>query len=117
MGKRLNETEQERLLEKLSAVLDQARRDGRLMTYLEVADALAVPGPHRIHKTTRLLETLLKQDIDDGRPIRAALAVSRARRGRPAPGFFDRARRLGLPVGDDEPAFHDQLINDLLGDR
>jgi hypothetical protein len=113
VSKRLDPVEQERLIERLAVLLDQARRDRRLLTYLEVADALAVPGPHRIHKTTRLLEMLLKQDVEAGRPIRAALAVSRAGRGRPAPGFFDRARRLGLPVGTDEALFHARLVAEL----
>lgn len=116
MSKRLTPAETERLLDRLAVVLDRARREKRLITYLEVADALDVPGPHRIHKTTSLLETLLKRDAEAGRPLRAALAVSRARSGRPAPGFFDCARRLGLSVGADEDEFHDRLLAQLHDD-
>ena len=115
MSKDLEPAEQERLLGHLEVILDQARRERRRLTYLEVADELAVAGPHRIHKTTGLLEILLKRDAESRRPLRAALAVSRARGGRPAPGFFDRARRLGLPVGGDEAAFHDRLLAELYG--
>ncbi len=100
-------------LERLAEVLEQARRRERTLTYLEVADALAMPGPQRIHKTTRLLETLLKRDAEAGHALRSALAVSRGRNGRPAPGFFDRAERLGLFDGRDPEAFHDRLLAEL----
>lgn len=103
-------------LDALAAVLERARVQRRTLTYLEVADALAMPGPKRIHKTTRLIERLLKRDFEAGRPIRAALAVSRARGGLPAEGFFDRARRLGLFAGGDHRAFHEALLRDLFDD-
>ncbi len=107
--------EREELLERLGALLDQARVQRRTMTYLEVADALAIEPPHRIHKTTRLVEILLKRDSEAGRPIRAALVVSRARPGRPAPGFFDRAFRLGLHDGTDPDSYHESLLVELFG--
>lgn len=105
--------EREALLARLEGVLEQARVQRRTMTYLEVADALAIEAPQRIHKTTRLVEILLKRDSEAGRPIRSALVVSRARAGRPAPGFFDRAVRLGLFDGKDPDGFHDRLLADL----
>ncbi len=108
-------SEREALLARLGALLDQARVQRRTMTYLEVADALAIDPPHRIHKTTRLVEVLLKRDHQANRPIRAALVVSRVRDGRPAQGFFDRAERLGLHDGTDPGAFHDRLLADLFG--
>ena len=108
--------EREEVLERLGALLDQARVQRRTMTYLEVADALAIEPPHRIHKTTRLIEILLNEDARAGRPIRSALAVSRIRNGRPAPGFFDRARRLGLFDGNDPEGFHDRLLGELFAD-
>lgn len=83
------------------------------MTYLQAADALDVAPPHRIHKTTRLVEMLLKADVEAERPPLAALVVSKARGGLPAPGFFDRARRLGLFAGDDPARFHDRLLRRL----
>lgn len=113
MAVNLTAEERDRYLRSLAALLDRARVQQRTMTYLEVADALAMPGPRRIHKTARLVELLLKLDADAGRPIRAALVTSRSRPGRPAEGFFDRARRLGLYDGSDPEAFHDRLLEGL----
>lgn len=113
MAARPNAADPEPDVDALAAVLDQARVQRRTMTYLEVADALAMPGPKRIHKTTRLIERLLKRDFEAGHPIRAALVVSRTRPGLPAEGFFDRARRLGLFAGGDVKAFHEALLREL----
>ncbi len=113
MAKRLDEGTRTELLTRLEALLEQLRGQRRTMTYLEVADHLAVPGPHRIHKTTRLLELLLKRDVAAGRVPRSALVVSRAGRGRPAAGFFDRARRLGIFDGQGAAEFHDELLRQL----
>jgi hypothetical protein len=113
MAKSLTGDEREQALQRMAGVLDQARRLRRTLTYLQLADALAIEGPQRIHKTTRLLEILLKRDAEAGQPLRAALAVSRTGGGRPAPGFFDRARRLGLFDGADPDAFHDRLLKQL----
>ncbi len=94
----------------LRAVLENARLRHRTLTYREVADALRVGAPHRIHRVTRLVERLLEVDAAAGRPPLAALVVSRVRRGRPAPGFFEHARRIGLHCGDDPHTFHDTLL-------
>lgn len=110
-------SERDRDLERLGALLDRARVQRQTLTYLEVADALDMPGPRRIHKTTRLLEILLKRDAEAGRPLRAALATSRVNRGLPARGFFDRAQRLGLFDGGDPAAFHARLLDELFADR
>lgn len=83
------------------------------MTYLQAADAIGVPPPHRIHKLARLVEILLKRDIDAKRAPLAALVVSRARSGLPAPGFFDRAARLGIFDGEDAAGFHAELLESL----
>ncbi len=100
-------------LERLRAVLERCRRERRTLTYLQVADALDVKPPHRIHTTARLIEMLLKADVDAGRAPLAALAVSRARGGLPAPGFFHRARRLGIYSGDNPAEFHQRLLSRL----
>jgi hypothetical protein len=113
MARSLDAETRERLLERLAALLDQARVQRRTLTYLEVADALAMPPPRRIHNTARLVEILLKRDAEAGHPPRAALVTSRARPGRPADGFFDRARRLGLFDGKDADRFHDALLAEL----
>lgn len=117
MAGNLTGEERDLYLERLAALLDRARVQRRTLTYLEVADALAIPAPKRIHKTARLLELLLKRDAEAGRPIRTALVTSRARPGLPAEGFFDRARRLGLYTGGDQAAFHAALLDELFSDR
>lgn len=97
-------------LARLRAVLEQARRERRTVTYLQAADAVGVEPPQRIHKLSRLVEILLKQDVDAGKTPLAALVVSRVRGGLPAPGFFDRATRLGIFNGDDPARFHADLL-------
>jgi hypothetical protein len=42
----------------------------------------------------------MEEDAEAGRPFIAALVLSKARRGLPAVGFFDCARRLGRFTGD-----------------
>jgi len=109
--------ERDRCLERLAELLDQARAQRRTLSYLEVADALAIAAPKRIQKTARLLELLLERDAAAGRPLRSALVTSRTRPGLPAAGFFDQARRLGLYAGGDAAAFHARLLEDLFFDN
>jgi len=97
-------------LRRLRAVLEQARRERTTITYLQAADAVGIEPPKRIHKLARLVEILLKQDLDAGRTPLAALVVSRVRGGLPAPGFFDRAARLGIFDGSDPAGFHSELL-------
>jgi len=106
----------EHRLGRLAGLLDEARRQRRTLTYLEAADALQLPGPARIHQLTRLLEALLERDAAAGRPLRSALVTSRATPGRPAAGFFEHARRLGLHDGRDGPGFHERLLEELFLD-
>ncbi|MFP4335712.1 MAG: hypothetical protein ACOC0Q_00485 [Wenzhouxiangella sp.] len=110
MTRRLSDSEQTQLLARMRSVLDDHARRGQTLTYLELADAVAMPGPQRIHRATRLLERLMKEDAETGRPLRSALVVSRVGNGLPAAGFFDRARRLGLFDGEDPSAFHRQQL-------
>ena len=117
MPESLSPDEYESYLEQLAELLARARRQQRTLTYLEVADALGMPGPGRIHKTTRLLETLLARDAQAGRPLRAALVVSRTGSGRPARGFFERAQQLGLHDGHDPEGFHARLLAQLFAER
>lgn len=107
----------EQQLDRLSGILESARRERTTLTYLQAADAMALEPPHRIHKITRLLELLLNRDARAGRPLLAALVVSRVRGGSPGPGFFDRARRLGLFDGTEPERFHHQLLEDLFSNR
>lgn len=107
------ELERDDALRHLRAVLERARRERRTMTYLQAADAIGVPPPHRIHKLARLVEILLKQDVFADRTPLAALVVSRTRSGLPAPGFFDRAARLGIFDGEKPAEFHAELLESL----
>lgn len=80
------------------------------ITYRELARALGLTGPDSIHQVTEALEQLMAEDAAATRPFIAAIAISQARGGLPAPGFFDCARRLGR-IADDEAgpkawAFH-----------
>jgi hypothetical protein len=43
----------------------------------------------------------MAEDAATARPFIAAIAISKARGGLPAPRFFDRARRLGRFAGDE----------------
>ncbi|WP_203594774.1 hypothetical protein [Wenzhouxiangella limi] len=113
MATRLTQSEREKYLASIGAVLDQQARRQQTLTYLELADAVAMPGPQRIHRVTRLLEILMQRDATAGRPIRSALAVSRVGQGLPAAGFFDRAARLGLFDGKDPAGFHRRQLEAL----
>jgi len=70
------------------------------IAYQELAKALQISSPHSIHQVTEALERLMEEDAATDRPFIAALAISKARDGLPAPGFFDCARRLGRFAGD-----------------
>jgi hypothetical protein len=80
------------------------------ITYRELANALQISPPHSIHQVTEALERLMEEDAAAERPFIAALVISKARGGLPAPGFFDCARRLGRfagePDGEDARTFH-----------
>jgi len=86
----------------------------RLITYAELADAAHIPGPHRIHKLTIWLETLLETDHTNGHQLRAARVISRNRGGIPAPGFFMKCSALGIydgpPEGPKAITFHLNLL-------
>lgn len=102
---------------KLSTELNRLHDDGSLVTYLELADRLAIPSPQRIHRLTQWLETSMAEDARANRTPRAALVVSRTQPGRPAPGFFDKAKDLGLMQDESPEAFHDQLLQALAIER
>ena len=88
----------------LRAHLERLAARGQTATYQEVAQALGLRPPHTIHRLTLALEELLAADAAAGRPLLAAVVVSRSRGGLPAPGFFARLRALGLYAGADAGA-------------
>lgn len=85
-----------------------------LITYAELADAAAIPAPHRINKLSVWLEATMESDHAHSMPLRAAWVISRARGGLPAPGFFIKCNELGLydgtPDGAMATAFHLNLL-------
>ncbi|MGB1613763.1 MAG: hypothetical protein ACPHCX_03245 [Candidatus Puniceispirillaceae bacterium] len=66
------------------------------ITYNALAATANMTGPHKIHRLTSWLEQLMAEDHHNDRPLRAAVVISKARGGLPAPGFFDKAKELGL---------------------
>lgn len=85
----------------LRPVLEDRARAGATILYAHLAHAAGVPSPHSIHKTGEALEVLMEKDAAHGRPLLAAVAISKARDGVPAPGFFQKASELGLYFGPD----------------
>jgi hypothetical protein len=74
------------------------------VTYQALARALELSPPNTIHQLTLALEYLIAEDAAAGRPLIAALVISKGRGGLPAPGFFDCARRAGCFDGETEGA-------------
>jgi len=88
------------------------------ITYLEAAKGLLLSPPNTIHQVTQALEQIMAEDAATDRPFIAAMVISKARRGLPAPGFFDCAARLGRFAGDatgpDARVFHAAEFNAVL---
>lgn len=70
------------------------------ITYQALAQALELSPPNTIHQLTVALEHLIEEDAIAGSPLIAALVISKARSGLPAPGFFECAKRVGRFHGD-----------------
>ena len=70
------------------------------ITYQEAAKGLLLAPPNTIHQVTEALEQIMADDAAADRPFIAAMVISKARGGLPAPGFFDCATRLGRFAGD-----------------
>jgi len=91
------------------ALIDQART-GKSTTYKELAARLGLEPPQTIHRVGEALETLMEDDVATGRPMLAALCVSKMRSGIPGRGFFLKAQVLGVfsgdPTGPEARAFH-----------
>ena len=97
-----------------SMALNSAIASRHLISYAELANTAQIPSPHRIHKLTMWLETLIDNDHQSRKPLRAAWVVSRQREQIPAPGFFLKCHEIGLyegPVdGAQAKAFHRTLL-------
>ena len=97
-----------------SIALDSAIASRHLISYAELTNIAQIPPPHRIHKLTMWLETLIADEHQSARPLRAAWVVSRRRRQIPAPGFFIKCKEIGLydgpATGAKAEAFHHKLL-------
>ena len=100
---------------RVRAFLENVAKRQIPITYHELTKALQILPPHSIQRLTEALERLMEEDAAADRPFIAALAISKARGGLPAPGFFDTARRLGRfagdPDGQDAWSFHAAELN------
>lgn len=100
--------------QRLQTALAELATERRTATYKALAERVRVPPPHTIHKLALALEDLVREDAAAGRPLRAALAVSRGPAGLPGRGFFLLAAELGLYEGpEDGPlarAFHEAQL-------
>lgn len=80
------------------------------ITYQALAKILDLTPPNTIQQLSLALEYLIQEDASAGRPLIAALVISKAREGLPALGFFDCAQRVGRFDGDtsgpEVAAFH-----------
>ncbi|GKW50354.1 hypothetical protein [Halomonas sp. NCCP-2165] len=81
------------------------------LTYQQAAEALGLVPPRTIQRVALALEALMREDVAAGRPLIAALVVSR-RGALPAQGFFDLAVALGRFPAD--PARHAEAYREAL---
>ena len=102
------------LAERARTYLQQLALQGEPITYKALAEALELKPPNTIHQVTEALEWLMREDAANDHPFIAALVISRARGGLPAPGFFDIAKELGRfdgdPSGPDAAASHGAML-------
>src|SRR5690625_4142326 len=102
------------LQDRLRQLLREQARTGDSVTYRDLAQRLGLTPPGTIRQVAQALESLMAEDAAAGRPLLAALVVSRKSRqagpALPAPGFFLAAQALGLfaddPAGAEAAAFH-----------
>ena len=105
----------ETLARRLRAHLQALATQRLPITYREAAKGLLLAPSNTIHQVTEALERLMAEDAVADRPFIAAMVISKARGGLPAPGFFDCAARLGRFAGDatgpDAGVFHAVELN------
>jgi len=88
----------------LRELLERLPASALPISYRQAAEALGLSPPRTIQRVARALEALMREDVAAGRPMVAALVVSR--RGElPRQGFFDLAVALGRFPAD--PAQHE----------
>ncbi|MBB1499640.1 hypothetical protein [Paracoccus sp. MC1862] len=83
------------------ALLSSQVAGASCLTYQELAKALGLVPPGTISQIAAALEQTMREDVEAGRPMVAALVVSRMN-GLPRRGFFDLAVELGRFPADAE---------------
>ncbi|MGO4558126.1 hypothetical protein [Mesorhizobium sp. 2RAF21] len=98
------------LKDRLRQILIELAQTETVATYRILAERLGLMPPQTVHRVAGLLEKLMADDAEAGRPLLAALCVGRLRHGLPAPGFFMAAEALrlfkGAPEGPVARDFH-----------
>ncbi len=97
--------------QKARHLLDELAKVGRTITYREMAQRLGLSGPKQIARLSSILEDVMSEDVEKGRPLRAALVVSRLTPHLPRPGFFAHARRLGVLSDEDPATYHQSMLD------
>jgi hypothetical protein len=92
------------LAPRLRKLLEQLPDEAVPITYQQAAEALSLAPPRTIRRVALALEALMREDAAAGRPLIAALVVSR-RGDLPRQGFFALAVELGRFPPD--PAQHE----------
>lgn len=103
------------LHQRLRALLCEIAGNAQPVTYQALATILELSPPKTIHQLTMALEYLIEEDVTAARPLIAALVISKARGGLPAPEFFECAKRVGRfqgdPLGSESFAFFETEFN------
>lgn len=86
--------------ERLRAALVERARRGESVTYRELTAELGIRPPLSIHRLSIALDALMAEDAAAGRPLLAALCISRLGHGLPTRGFFIEVAALGVFSGD-----------------
>ena len=94
------------MIDALSARLADLARRGETTTY----GALARDMGWSMSMLTTALETLMAEDAEASRPLRAALCAGRLSGGLPARGFFEKAAALGFDINDAEGFVRQQRL-------
>jgi hypothetical protein len=87
------------------AELVRAAQYQGLTTYQDVAVIMGLPqtGSHMARETGHVLGEISEDEVNNGRPMLSAVAVSK--KGEVGPGFFDLARSLRRFSGKDKLSF------------
>jgi len=102
------------LAARLRPELERLAATRTTISYRDLAAHAGLEPPGAIRRLAAALERLMDEDAAAGQPFLAAVVVSRARPGLPAPGFFEHAAALGrFTHSDDDAAQRGQHATEL----